>query len=429
MPAASWPDAPGASGKSVVSLAGSPRRRRVKPASARHDRGFEQEAVKTADRLQEAYQRLLQEVPQRTARASDLQKAIEVDAKLAWQIFRFAQAPSALSASANLPGAHSTRRFLEAAANNGVSRATIDGVAEAYAVFEELVRRRAGSRASYNVMVGGDGRVAQSAAHTHKKAVFRAAAHFLGVQADAYVVTQVVHPGSEPGERDLATIVYKLGLRRLRPDVTVYLGSVGPATEPVVDQSQFQPLDAEGAPETLVSLIPKYCSKQGCETLLLRGADGSATLQLASEAVGTAGSGDWAMGTVQRNADVGKDGHAKFGADVTAAVETLVLDVLVHESLDWKPQPRVLTHIVGTEPTEFEQDRNELGRLNVPEAFEPIGRGRNGLFLDVASRYSDLIDEVCGHLGWKLDQFRTSRCRVAYPIVGSNVSLFFKCSP
>src|SRR5262245_45725370 len=63
---------------------------------------------------------------------SDLQRLTDLDAKLAWRVFKIVHAADPLAASVFVPGSASLGRFLKAAAEHGVSERRIQAVSTAH---------------------------------------------------------------------------------------------------------------------------------------------------------------------------------------------------------------------------------------------------------------------------------------------------------
>src|SRR5690606_20013848 len=86
----------------------------------------------------------------RSERASDACKAVGVDRTLGWRVFRIVHAPNPLESGAFVPRRTPLEGFLAAAEQSGVPEGVLESVREAFNRFEELVKRHAGDRKTFD---------------------------------------------------------------------------------------------------------------------------------------------------------------------------------------------------------------------------------------------------------------------------------------
>src|SRR5690606_38774814 len=103
------------------------------------------------DRLRLALARLLREMPGASARATDLRRALSLDAALAWQVHTLAtsRGRDVLSAGRIVPKVGAMERFLQAAATTGLSAQAVSEARAAFQAFEQTVGEHAGDRATF----------------------------------------------------------------------------------------------------------------------------------------------------------------------------------------------------------------------------------------------------------------------------------------
>jgi hypothetical protein len=63
------------------------------------------------------------------------------------------------------------------------------------------------------------------------------------------------------------------------------------------------------------------------------------------------------------------------------------------------------------------------------ESIQPLGKGIAKVRASEVPWYPQLLSTVCQKLNWNGDQFRTYRCRIDYPLYGSQVAIAFDTIP
>jgi hypothetical protein len=395
---------------------------------------FEVDATEVLNALQLALREVISQFPGPIRKSTDLQKALQLDTKLAWQLYKFSEAESAFSASSMLPGILPLERFLHGSARQGIPAALLRKVRKHFEEFEQFVESRAGSRASFNSMVGAGNRDAHAMDVYHRKAVFRAAAHFQGAQTDVHCITQILHPSvNQPGTWDLATLSYKVGVHRLRPDARVKLASVHKNTAGrKVDGSTpegaswSEPLSKNDGDEgAIATLLSEFCSNDSAEMILTHDNKDALRVELAASGLGKTASTDWAFGVVERNVGVrpGQDAPLPFFVNIAAAVQTLVLDFVFYDQGNPEPATSVDVYIGFGSDSANSQESDR--RLALTEKVEFMGAGVEALHEPLAPRLSEMVAYACGKLGWSPKGLKVYRCRVEYPFLGSHMNVSF----
>ena len=395
---------------------------------------FELDATEVLTALQSALREVISQFPEPIRKSTDLQKSLQLDTKLAWQLYKFSEADSAFSASSMLPGVLPLQRFLHASAKRGIPAALLVKVRKHFNEFEQFVESRAGSRASFNSMVGAGNSDAHAMDVYHRKAVFRAAAHFQGAQTDVHCITQILHPSvNHPGAWDLATLSYKLGVHRLRPDARVKLASVHKNTagrnadgSPVDGASWSEPLSKiDGDEEAIATLLSEFCSNPSAEMILTHDNQDTLRVELAASGIGKKASTDWAFGVVERNVGVrpGQADPLPFYVNIASAIQTLVLDFLFYDQGNPEPVTSVDVYVGFGSDTAGAQENDR--RLALTEKVECLGYGLEALREPLAPRLPEMVDHACVKLGWNAKGLKVYRCRVEYPFLGSHINVKF----
>jgi hypothetical protein len=380
---------------------------------------------------QSAILRVIDALPGRVNKAIDLQRALELDPKLAWRLFKFANAASVLTQTSMLPGIVPLKGFIAAAERKGVGSKLTRAVLTAYQQFDELVTNQVGDRTAFNAMLNrGNDKDSVSAAH--KKAAFRSAVHFMGIQSKCYVISFVLHPSLQhAGQWDLAMITQKIGVHRLRPDALIGLAHVSQTTGSSSSRDpRFEPIASSDNDDARAGLLANFCSNADAETVQTHKKGKYIQMELATTSIGTASATDWVFGVVERNTHVRLDPSQPYvvDANVGTPVESLVIDVLLPKSIPFEPSTRVINFMgfyKGGKPSP--DGPSEHSRLAIHETIASLGMGASALRLDGVPRYGEVMTYSCKCLGWELENFRVYRLRVVHPLVGSSFNLTFQC--
>jgi hypothetical protein len=71
----------------------------------------------------------------------------------------------------------------------------------------------------------------------------------------------------------------------------------------------------------------------------------------------------------------------------------------------------------------------DIDRMDLAESIQPLGRGISKFRVGEVPWYSDLLRLVCDKLSWDPGAFRGFRCRIDYPLYGSQVAMAFETIP
>lgn len=389
---------------------------------------FESHASAVLSALQSAMARLVSSIPAagRIERTTDLQRALGIHSKLAWQTFRVATATNPIEEGRAVPGATAMERFLEAAQRRGVPAEVIAEVRRAFDQFEELVRVHGGNRAAFDSMIGG---LASEGADqldlVHKRAAFRAYAHFLGARAKAMLGCSIYQPSASNADLlDWVSLKGLFGLSTQRRDAAWELSSLkGP------DEIQALHAPDHSSPGLSgIALFREFCSsplppmrvvprEEGRTSVLVDGLliDHSAAINLVL--------GPLRMSGVERYRTPENDVLLTSIA-VRTPSEVLIHDVLVPEGLFPSASPRVeMFHTLAGGP--FARMQPPHDRLAMRESVIYVGRGPDAVSTDDIPGYAEMLSAAFSRVGWDGSRFDVYRCRVEYPVVPSTVRVMF----
>jgi hypothetical protein len=393
---------------------------------------FARAATAVLEKLRRALTALVTATPGEIRTAADFHRAMGVDARLGWQVYRIAHADNDLACGLDVPSGVSMRKLFKAALKQRVPETIVKRAAHAFEDFETLVQEHAGDREAFISMVSGlTGDEESQIDFQHRRAAFAANSHIVGVQARTRLGCLIVTPSATGSFlANIASIMGFIDLRWLRAaDVPVVLSSER-CNEDTKDHGgqlrRFIPLDPDAHKRFGGSLLADYCSRPLAQIETIQEFDGSINTVLRSREVGNASSRTYLVGTmsatpvgVDRQAEVGN----KSGVIVRIPCQTLVHDVLIHESY------------VVREPTARAYSDHDGGTATFKNAPVPLlqkttvsylGNGADALHTRDVPRYAEMVEEVAKRVGFNLEPLRVYRCRVEYPFMPSSVVLHFE---
>jgi hypothetical protein len=114
------------------------------------------------------------------------------------------------------------------------------------------------------------------------------------------------------------------------------------------------------------------------------------------------------------------------GAVIDIPVKTLIVDVLVHQDVWPGVEPELRMYDTTgrglANPTDPARD---MDRIDILESIQDMGTRLEGFRAKEAGRYVEMVRYICGRLDWDSDHFRGYRCRVDYPVHGTQVAMVF----
>ena len=361
------------------------------------------------------------------SRPSDVQRALRLDKTLGRKVFNLASTAEALGSGGVVPSRKSMGRFLEAAKERGINDETVEGVWNAYEVFEKLIETHAGNRLTFNLMVsgtsGGDDEWF-AADGQHRRNAFRAMSHTMGLQAKTHLQLSVITETNDGKLFDWAMIVGFYGLRVLRPlpSVRIYGLTLSPGHG--IDRVYREPLGLTGALEG--HLLEAYSSKPLPPLSVLDGTNEFGKwrqVSLNEPEVGNVGTSNLVFGTVHRNVPaVGQP--LNIISTLTKPVEVFLFDVLKKRG-SGRPVKPTGKAMLGYN-TKFGPEEH----LMLKGRFDPqyLGTGSAALSTPEVPHYKDMIDTVAGKLDWDIDDFEAWRIRAEFPIHQSTIIMSWEDS-
>lgn len=361
---------------------------------------------------------------------ADLQRRLQLDSKLAWQIHRLAFTADSISEGAGLPKTPSMKRFLSAAHSQGVGQDIIDSALASLQRLDELIAVHAGDFATFESMLAGLGKGGSDQVDLqHCRSAFRAQSHLWGVQVRTLLVCSIYHPGRNPMLIDNASIFGSREIRRLRAGAPFRL-----ACRRVRD-AHMRPTDlhsvGDGAPEAILgaNLLLEHCTKP-CPELDNRLEDECINTYLRETPLGNVGVQTLYLTDIARDIEWYTPGYSPNFLINSKAIwtpaEALVLDVLMHRGMFGALSPRATVHasldrLGEPDPLKFRPEEALPLRVEAKN----LGVGLAALPTPHVPRYAEMIESICRQAGWDPDGFELFRCIVEYPVLSTVVSMCF----
>ncbi|MEX2217691.1 MAG: hypothetical protein WD749_02940 [Phycisphaerales bacterium] len=355
-------------------------------------------------------------------RAIDLERALGLDKKLAWQVFRIVRA-TGLTEVGNIPAPPSMERLLAAARRRRIPAAIADEVRRAYARFEEFQALHGGDREGLLSMLSG---LMEGASEAHelkvRKAHFRSSAHVWGVQSAMQVRTQIIHTRPEAGARveDLAMVYGDLGLQRLRPGQPMMVVAwINASDNPEGDD---RPPEARPRPgQAQLDLLDQFSSRPLPRMAARPGLEGALETELIFPPGRAAAASLYARLEAR---GVARDRQTVYGGRLlfTIPTEAAVWELLVPAGLTDPAGARASIygrrhhpeHVMEERPTDLLPQRAAVDFLGTLDTAPP---------LEGAPRHAEAVAHTLGALGWRDTRYDVYRCRVEYPVIHTLLAL------
>lgn len=359
-----------------------------------------------------------------------LARHLGLDKVLTSRVLKATRAGDPIAAAHAMPGPEPLRRLVKAAARRGADARVVAEAANAIDRYEILIRDRIGDRSLLDAILSAWMPEARREFELRRKqSVFKALSQLKGVQARTILATAIASPSPDGAHLDVAWVNGLIGLQRLRPGVRIRVSTRRLAPEP----DARHPTALDGCPiEQLDSLLlHSYCSQPTPRLRVERVAQ-TVHYILDEPGFGPDFSADVVLGEVNRaelvrRVPAGSSRIAYYFAEVVPCAKVLQFDVLVHRDLYPGSDP-----ILRIYDTSFEGVANlndparDMDRLDLLESIEPLGRGLPRIRSMDVPRYASLVSSAFESLGLEASQFRGYRCRIDYPLYGSQVAMGFR---
>lgn len=352
-------------------------------------------------------------------------RQLEVNKNLTWKASKIIRATGPQEAIRHLPGKAGMKLLLDALERHGAETEVVGRTREAVTALDALIERHSGDKATLELMLDsmldGDGESEQL--ETSRKLAYRGNSGVWGMQVRARLTTFVMAPGADGGELfDNLLLTGFLGLRRLRPETPwtllrlrsyqddgqeiTKLDTKSSALDPHAEETWGAPLFAGF---TSPHLPPLEVRNEGDEMLI----------ELPGLPVGKQGAVDAWFGRVDRSFAsmyaTSTDSYGEFLTDYTLPIQEAQFDVVIHRDLPRFDEAgfQVFSRLDGRLPAPSKR-RDKLA-LPIKTDVRELGPGLHAMATPLYPRYTELIKDAFGRLGWDPSEFYTLRGVVEYP--------------
>jgi len=338
-----------------------------------------------------------------------------------------------------LPGPNPLRRIVEASRKAGVSDSVCDEALVSIDEFDTLIRTVAGDRSSLKAMLTAwlpEERKEFEA--QRRQSIYKALCELNGVSSESEVNATILHPSNTKGAVDILNIKCLLGIDRIRPEATVFLGTQRLGTGDESDKNAPRlPLTIDGKPaaDGLADVrLDEFCNAPPAPLEVEQLPDSSVLYSLAPTGFGPASKVDLVIaelnrGELMRRKPGPKEGPYMFHIPEMAS-RKLVVDLLVHKDVYTGTTPTLLAYdTTARGPARAGDPARRLDLRDIPEELQVIGHDHRRLRLLEFPAYPQLRERVLGTLGWDPREFRAYRVEISYPLTGCQITLAFQTPP
>ncbi|MFT3785886.1 MAG: hypothetical protein QM770_06950 [Tepidisphaeraceae bacterium] len=357
---------------------------------------------------------------------ADLQKLLQLDWTLSWQLFQVAgvNGGDAISSGSVVPSRTSLKKFLDTAKAHGVAEGKLENAWSDYERFERLVKTHAGDRTSFNSMVSAAGGLDAdwlAADLQHRRNAFRAMSHVTGMQAKSKVICGIFNDAADLAHWDFAVLVGFVHLRVLR---TIESNTVF-RMRTYKDSREFVTREPLGLSDQGMGFLLSEFSSNPMPQLDMTETDAGWLIgSVKHHDVGNRGASTMMFGTVFRHHPVPTPTDEPFNSDVfiDKPVEVIISDALIKPGLmrDMTPRPLVF---LGNNMTDRPDRPGDTIPIEGSYSLEMIGRGPNALATPDVPHYPDMLAAAGEKLGWPVHEFEAWRLRIEFPIYQSTIRI------
>jgi hypothetical protein len=394
------------------------------------DGGLKVRIATVGSRLAQALQSVLDAVPGAPRGPAAIARTIGVDKVLASRAFKAARSHEPLAVAYLAPGPEPLRKLLRAARKGAVAPGLIAEGEEAVREFEALICQEAGDRSALDTMISGWLLEARSVFDLRRKqSAFRAMSQLLGAASESTLSVVMLHPSTDGENLDLVCLVGFYGLQRLRAGSAVKFST---RRLPTGERPRV-PCTLSGKPiEGVDGLrLDEFSSKPPAELNVSRVAQ-VVHYALAGDRLGPRSATDLVFAEVNRaelrhHLPEQPQRLRHVSSDVTVPTKLLIFDALLHEDVYAAADPELFIYDTSFDgAADVNDPARDIDRLDVYERIQYLGTGTSKFRMTEVRRYGELLGHVFSSLGWEGGRFRGYRCRVEYPIYGTQVTMAFR---
>lgn len=391
--------------------------------------GLEERVAGIGRELRAAFDAVLQDLPEGRDGPQALAAALSLDKVLTSRLLKALRSREPIAVAYHVPGPEPMRRFCRAARKRGADAKLVDEALAAVERFQNLIRSEIGDRSALDTVISAWLPEARDEFELRRKqAAYRAMSQLRGVSVGTRVAAVLLHPSAEGDRIDLVWVMGLYGLQRLRPGATAKLSTRRMGDSPSGRRPYNlagEPIDGPAGP-----WLNEFCHAPPAE-LEVRATGERVHYCLGGEEFGARSSRDLVFAEVNRSeipmrVPRGNPRKGHMFVSIAIPCRHLHFDVLVHEDVYPGRSPELFLYDTAIEGLADVNDRErDLDRLDFAETIQPLGRGAAALRAPDVPNYPELLRHVFDAMSWDEERFRAWRCRIEYPVYGSQVVAAF----
>lgn len=385
---------------------------------------FEEDARFILSDLRGGLLAVIRALPGGVRKAADIHKATRVPPAIGWGVYRAATAENVFEVGRFVPKRDALKKFLRSAASLGVADAKIDAVEKTLDAFEDMIERHVGDREMLDSVLAGFTSNRDPAMDLRqKRAAYKANCYLAGMTSRATISCIILYPGRSPERVDAVTLSGQLKLVQLHPETSacpIWVRSTARK------EDQIFPLIESTNDQHRIGLIPAYCSEPMPEVIVQPRDDGAHQAMLNTHGIGNLGAVDYFTGYVIPSFCPVAETELEISTGLSfPPTETLVRDVIVHESL-WQDAEATIGVYRSMPNAVDTTNLTDSRRTVVQEHLETLDIGIENMYCAEMPRYTEMLADAISRVGQDPSAFRGYRCRVEYPILYSIVRILLR---
>lgn len=384
---------------------------------------FQQNGLQVLQNLRVSLAELITALGMDTSQPQEISRRLGVDKNLSWRVTRFIREEDSWAAVPQLPGTAGFGILLNSAEKAGADAESLESVRSAVEALEEFVRHHSNDRETFTMMAGAvSPRAVREQNEAHRRLAFRGQSAVWGVQVRLQFAAQLVMPSDRAGMVDIAAMTGYVDFRRLRPDVSWTMASIGGYSGDnafgQVDSVEPLPGDGRGADGYV---LDEFCSTGHPPVRTTTGPRGVKLIELAEGPIGNTGAMTCVAGWIyRRTASIYRTPEDSLGEHIiglSTPAELTVFDLFVHDELRAVLPPRLAIYSNLPAGRTFSPAAREQGLLPVGEEITTLGARPPSFLIPEAPFYAKLVRSVMQRLGQSERDFHGFRLRLKYPPV------------
>jgi hypothetical protein len=257
---------------------------------------------------------------------------------------------------------------------------------------------------------------------------FKGMSQIKGVVVECATTTFLLHPSPDGRTLDRAIVDCELGLRRMRPDARIVIGTA----DLLKPDSSVTTLDGAPADAPLGSLLSQF-STTPLPRLEARGVTGMNFYRVAGEDIAMRSAIDLVTANRRSGAlpayfEPGAARFRGYAYILHAPAKRATMDIFVHKDAYPDVVPRLLVYDTSSLGfvSSFGDPTREDDLLVTYDELRLLPTGLAGARIPHVPRYLELLEYAYEKLGWNPAEFRGYRLDVQYPVYGAEYMFGFE---